>query len=174
MNKHTAQLPDGNIATRNSKSRVYSHAVIVGPRRAQAIIARNEKAIAYQTSQLVKYSATATALETAPIEEKDGFWTSPVIGGGYAIAWPHQNVTTVEEAREMGIAKYRKFASDTAENITELSVANRELAAGPELVGEWSALSWSSRADLAQKEASRFLANDPYGSEVRVVEAVIL
>ena len=27
MNKHTATLPDGNIATRNSKSRVYTHAV---------------------------------------------------------------------------------------------------------------------------------------------------
>jgi hypothetical protein len=27
MNKHSATLPDGNIATRNSKTRVYTHAV---------------------------------------------------------------------------------------------------------------------------------------------------
>ena len=31
MNKHTAVLPDGNIATRNSKTRVYTHAVAYRP-----------------------------------------------------------------------------------------------------------------------------------------------
>lgn len=29
MNRHTATAPDGTVSTRNSKTRVYSHAVLV-------------------------------------------------------------------------------------------------------------------------------------------------
>lgn len=31
-NKHTATLPDGTVATRNSKARTYTHAVAIGPK----------------------------------------------------------------------------------------------------------------------------------------------
>lgn len=62
-NKTTVTLPDGRVATRSSKTRVYTHAVVVGPRDPA-------KAAAYLRAQADEYDRMADATERALVEPK--------------------------------------------------------------------------------------------------------
>jgi len=171
MNKHTAQLPDGKVATRNSKTRVYSHAIAYGPARAASLIKINDGRIAYQQAERERYEADAVALETAQLICTNGYWDAPSVTK-YHIAWSHDNIETVDEARAHGVAQYRKWSEQCAAAIARMEAENEKLAAGPELVGDWEAVAWCGRADLAAKQAASYAGN-PQGSEVRIIEVEV-
>lgn len=164
MNKHTAQLPDGTIATRNSKTRVYSHVVVMGPEKAALRAESYRRSIEYKLEEIARYVATIENLKVAtPREDNRGRLVFP----GQRIAWSES--TDVETSRIETIATYTDFIDGLNRTIENLKVAIEKLENGPELVGTWGAVSWAGRLDLATKYVAS-LAN-PYGCEIRIIAA---
>ena len=171
MNKHTAQLPDGNVATRNSKTRVYTHAVALGPAKASKLIERNEAFRNQKSGEAARYAKTVESLHTATItNDGNGYWRAA--GVDYPV-FPSAGVTTEDEAREHLLSQYREFAAEAFESVSRTNDRIAELALGPELVGSWEAVTWCGRADLAAKQAASYAGNSR-GSVVRIIEVEVV
>jgi hypothetical protein len=164
MNKHTATLPDGKIATRNSKSRVYSHVVAIGPEKAALRADSYRRSIEYKLEEIARYVATIETLKTATARKDN---RGRLVFSGQSVAW--SDSTDVEISRIETIAKYTGWINGLNGAIENLEAAIEKLENGPELVGGWDAVSWASRLDLATKAASSL--GNPYGCEIRIIAA---
>ena len=164
MNKHIAQLPDGTIATRNSKTRVYSHVVAMGPEKAALRADSYRRSIEYKLDEISRYVATVETLKTATARQDN---LGRLVFSGERVAWSES--TDLETSRIETIAKYNGWINGLNGSIKNLEVVIEKLENGPEFVGGWGAVSWAGRLDLATKYVAS-LAN-PYGCEIRIIAA---
>lgn len=171
MNKHTAQLPDGNVATRNSKTRTYTHAIALGPSKASKLIERLESRRDYRANEALEYIKIVEALPTAAIAQNDrGTWLAS--GVNFPV-FSSSGVSNADEAREYLLDQYRNFAALSGDAVSRMNKEIAELSEGPELVGNWAVVTWCGRPDLAAKQAASYAGNDS-GSEVRVIEVEVV
>lgn len=164
MNKHTATLPDGTIATRNSKTRVYSHVVVMGPEKAALRADSYRRSIEYKLEEIARYFATIETIKTATAR-KDNI--GRLVFSGERVSWSKS--TEIEISRVETIAKYTGWIKDLHGAIENLKAEIEKLENGPELIGGWDAISWASRLDLATKAAASL--GNPYGCEIRIIAA---
>ena len=175
---HTATLPDGTIAYRTSRNRVYSHVIAIGPRaRADVVryleddLVREELSVAGHR-RIIEYVKAGGELV---LGEKRSFLRSvhaPGLTGidpYRGIGWVGNDgtflLTEGETLAVQVITWYSQFADE--ERLTSRRAKITDTAAGPEWIGGWEAMTWASRPDLAEKAAARHRG---HGREVAIIE----
>lgn len=159
--------PDGTVSKRTSKSRVYSHAVVI-EKTAEARAVEQEHAAAIDDAHVARYETAATGAIT---EDRRPAWAggesvSLYVGGVYA---GYYNTAREERPSDEVL---RKVVEDYAANARKRAATYRARAA-QERAGttSFSVLRWSSREDLARKAAEgEFARMVREGVKVYVVE----
>lgn len=154
MNRHTTTHPDtGQVATRNSENRVYTHAVwAVRP-------AAYKRRILEDTYT----SAVAQAARLREAAEGRGLtYTSAVARRDAAIARGSSYVPKMPAPED-----YLASAADSDERA---AAAKAQLDAGVTDDTEWWVDGWNGRLDLAQKKASTLQGK---GFRTLITEAVV-
>lgn len=144
MNKHIAILPDNTIATRNSKTRVYTHCVAVRDCSEDAM----KRALEAGNRKHVKESHEYAIRESNPQTAR----------------WNH----TDEQ-----LARFRADAALTFDEYQAKLIAD-EVAAVEEnrangYYSKWGVVGWNGRRDLAEKLAASE-AGHAYRAEVKIIE----
>ena len=145
MNKHIAQLPNGQIATRNSKTRTYTH-MVAGRRSADQKREAVRKELAYQVEQIVDLSAKLEKLRA-------GEWR-----------WTYNSGQNIYDTVEQDIAAFEEMLQTVTERAERLQT---QLDAD-EFADSWCDLGWCGRADLAEKKAA---TESKHYAEVIIIEA---
>jgi hypothetical protein len=140
--KHTATLPDGQIVTRTSKGRAYSHAVAI-QKPAALLRSEHEQALDYQKKKYLPKLVTDLARLRAG-ETSDGH------------RFLLRENSEFYPTRDEQIERYVDYIAKSEDAIGNLLLA---LAEDDFKDGEWGCAGWQSRRDLAEKEASRWLKN---------------
>lgn len=152
MNKHTCTLPDGTVATRNSKGRTYSHVVAV--RRSEEFARRRAE----------EPWSEADALSNFRYYQKqksyEGWGSPSKVLFGREFSSPEEFLGCFPS-----LADFCEAAKDFALAEHETRVAAGEFE-------KFGAFSWSSRLDLAEKQRDTALHGRHY--EGYYAEAVIL
>jgi hypothetical protein len=145
--KHTATLPDGQIVTRTSKGRVYSHAVAI-QKPAALLRSEHEQALVYNINRyLPRLEADLARLVAGETKDHEG----------RVFHLKGENETFVSyPTRDEQIEHFHGYIASCKETIAKLQAA---LAADEFADGEWGCAGWQSRPDLAEKEAARWLKN---------------
>lgn len=152
--KTTVTFPNGQVATRTSKSKVYTHAVVVSVTREAE--AASFRAIA---ESLLKQEAEAREASTGEYTQESKPWSfggeyvTQYLGGMYAGAY-----TTSSPERQQSIGALRVAMIEQAESHARYAAQYEAKAvateAGPEMLyGAWS---WSSSRALAEKAAKGY------------------
>lgn len=148
MNKHFVILPDGQRATRNSKNRVYTHAVAV----------RQSYAYALQEAQ-----------SHGNLDVHRSNWRYAKEKAEQGAAHRHAAYQTPERQAEdervaaLSLAEYRA-------ELTAKAIARVEQLKAEGYYDKWFVAGWNGRADLAQK-LHQSEANRLYNAEVITLEA---
>lgn len=152
---HTVTLPNGNRAQRVSQGRRYSHVVI-----SRETEASRAQAIAYDVKQAAEYRALAT--DHAKFE---GALRQDQLHHEQMLKWSPDRkfkptYATFEEwqAARLSCAVWH-----------DDSAANHRTRA----LRDWSAVSWASRLDLAQKAAATHTYDGRYETRVLPVDAAV-
>ena len=144
---HTATLPDGQIVTRTSKGRAYSHAVAF-QKSAAKLRAEHEEALDYNTNRYLPQLEADLARLVAG-EMKDH--------AGRLFHLKGENETFVSyPTRDEQIERYHGYIASCKATIVSLQ---DKLAADEFADEEWGCAGWQSRLDLAEKEAARWIKN---------------
>ena len=130
--KHSITLPDGTIANRSSKTRVYTHVVIA--REDNRWIAGSKRVSARGSQKSVEeYTAKAETLgdrvETLRFSDGSSYGTR-------------------------NAAEYREWAQHAQERVDQYLADADALDAGP-AAGRWAALTWSQSRENAGKAARK-------------------
>ena len=156
MNKHTAVLPDGTVATRNSKNRVYPYCVAVREGYDHAL-ALAKMLIESDRSNYAYYKA-----------KLDG--TSKWLAKSQ---WETDEVYAERIAKELAEAEAEVGDCETAANyqrkLIERRVARVEANRAKGYYDKWGVLGWTSRLDLAQASAASARAKG-YLAEAVIIE----
>lgn len=156
MNKHTAVLPDGTVATRNSKNRVYPYCVAVREDYDYALM-RAKMLIESDRSNYAYYKA-----------KLDG--TSKWLAKSQ---WETDEVYAERIAKELAEAEAEVGDCETATNyqrkMLERRVARVEASRAKGNYDGWGVLGWCGRLDLAQASAASARAK-PHFAEVAIIE----
>lgn len=163
-NKHEAILPDGSVAKRTSKNRVYTHCVAV----------RGSWGYAMSTAK--------TPLRSDP----DNFrFHKAIVDGTSEFLGPRDWEKTPEQlarrerddAASIERSKVELNGCTDAESYVAMKVAERvakvEKRKAEGGYDKWSVEGWNGRLDLAQKLAAQ-MNGKAYIAEVRIIEAKIV
>lgn len=147
--KHSVTLPDGTIAKRASKTRVYTH-VVIGQIDLRHKASENRRYADQLRDTAIKYDRVADKLEAAGRtheDRKDCY--GKVVGQG----------SSVED--------YRGWVQSHSDRALALDLEAIDLDEGPAR-GEWQAMTWSMSEANAAKATSR--SEVQYGhADVQVV-----
>lgn len=161
----TVTHPDNTVSKRTSKTRTYTHAVVVATSR-EALVRRAQESSDNYLAQAAEYVHNAeTGVYT--VESRVSFMDSvrniAKIGDTYAGCNYDGPAPTEAEARE-NVMEYADHAQRNSDHYAAQAVKH---AAGPEVI--YSVVRWSSRLDLAEKAAQGEFASSTPGVTVTVV-----
>jgi hypothetical protein len=173
MNRHTITHPDGNKSTRNSKTRVYTHGVVVTANEHKRVVKlrteaqqRREQAAAYRADageMLVEDQAWSRGATWRKYSLENPTGGEPLYLGNDII----EADGTVQEPvfnRETASAEHAALEAERADALDRNA---DQLAAGPELT--YSVWRWSSDAAAAAKYAAQ-LAGKGFAATVVPVD----
>jgi hypothetical protein len=183
-NTTTVTHPDGTISTRTSKSRAYTHAVVVSPAPAIAYAAMldavartlRDKAEAFRAAAEAGH-VTVTDRRIGRVGADDMFSHVAKLTGTDLSTWCSADGRTLDGDAAVPVSSYLKdYAYGMADDADRLAAGREALAAeirdAGTPVGEWGVLRWSSRADLAAKAAAGEFATFATGGRTVSVVAV--
>ena len=179
---HTVTLPDGTTAKRTSEKHVYTHVVVRGPELRSDLIdwhRRNlERTESYEAGNRVILDYVNGGGELIRQDTPGSLFSGIVVAPGLpnqdlyrGIGWIGHNgrfLLTDGETLADQVAKY--FGEQAESNRVHAILIRKqivEVEAGPELVGPWTAVTWSSRLKLAESAASKYRRGN---QEIRVLE----
>lgn len=170
--KHTFTHPDGTVSKRVSQNRVYPFAVECVRNQYGYANSLEQTDLPRVEQRLAAFDAAVEADQWAITAEVYGSFTSnrlSLIGYGFMASWYTDHTDgradEAEPSREEAAATQRSRMLATVEHYRNEIAALRE---GPEFA--YSIITWSSRRDLAQKEASRMEGRSAWYLGYRVVE----
>lgn len=131
MNKYIAQLPNGLTATRNSKTRTYTH-MVAGRRSAESKRKSYRKSIEMFLEHAAEYEQKLEKLRA-------GEWR-----------WTFRSGKTINDTVEQDIAEYEKFLADSLKKADEYQAR----LDADDFEDSWHDLGWCGRPDLADKKAA--------------------
>ena len=145
MNKHSAQLPNGEITTRNSKTRTYTH-MVAGRRSAESKREEMRAQIAGLLAEAARYEGTLEKLRA----------------GEYR--WTFRTGEAINETVEQDIEQFEKWVADHTAKAEKL----QSVLDADQFEDSWHDLGWCGRPDLAQKKAD---SESGKYAEVQIIEA---
>lgn len=174
--KHTVTLPDGTTATRTSKSRLYAHAIAVGPHEAEAYAAKVRAGIARTQARIAEmeaaianpvlvlrsrgFSPSATKSYNTHDASLKGLsqksWHASADGEVEdRINWAGRGEGAIMPARDYLVkSTQREIDEYQKPRLADQEKLLADIEAGTADLGGWYVASWSSRRDLAEKAAN--------------------
>lgn len=150
-NKHSANTEYGNFS-RTSQNRVYTHVTIICGQNEDVIRANHNKAVAYHKTMVAKYTtavAVATSTGFAGLLRDEKTWV------------PMQQAGFVNHICGHSVADIQKWLDGASAIVAnaDASLAT-QLAANADVITKKSGgqVGWSSRLDLAVKNAAKYRA----------------
>jgi hypothetical protein len=148
-NKTTVTHPNGQVSTRTSQSRIYTHAVVISRTRQSMVDDELDQAAEYDSRALTaKRAIDGEVTESSRTWSRGLTYTSLFLGGEYAGA--HVS----DEPRPSDDQLREEMRERVSRNLAQVSLHRAKaakIAAGPEMA--YGVLRWSSRADLAESAA---------------------
>lgn len=179
---HKVTLPDGKTATRTSEKHVYTHVVVRGPELRSDIVDRKRRNLEH-----VEYSEAISQVlldyvngggELVKKDTGSTLFSTIVLAPGLpnqdpyrGLGWIGHDGTFMTSPGETLADQVLSYFGKQAEGHHAYAIVLREqiaeVEAGPELVGPWTAVTWSSRLKLAESAANRLRGGN---QEIRVLE----
>lgn len=141
---HTATLPDGQIVTRTSKGRVYSHAVAFQKPAAKLRAEWEASLVHNQKDYLPKLRADLVRLQAGEVTDSQGR------------KFLLREQSEFYPTRDEQIERYEGYIASAEQAVVNIQA---RLDADDFQDEEWGCAGWQSRRDLAEKEAARWLKN---------------
>tara|TARA_R110002051_G_scaffold60546_10_gene110983 strand:+ start:2369 stop:2914 length:546 start_codon:yes stop_codon:yes gene_type:complete len=173
---HSVVLPDGTTATRTSEKRSYSHVILLGPETKASVLDRENRLLGQMRStwdhaqKMIGYAEDGGEF----VLNEHGHLLAtglPTTDDYRGIGWVDRNgkfLGMEGDAYAEQVINWFKTRFNSS-NVEAQEAKIRMIEAGPDLIGNWSAVSWAGRWDLAQKGIVRYRTQ---GREIRIAEAV--
>ena len=176
---HTATLPDGQTATRTSLNRSYPFVIALGPEpRANVVDRLGEKLDRVEVAtahhkRILDYVAAGGELVAEPARQGEMFGKvrAPGLTGidpYRGLGWTGRDGAFIGMAGDTIAEQVTAWFSGQAgaEDVAKIRTQIADTEAGPEWIGGWSAVTWASRPDLAEKAAAKYRG---HGREVLIL-----
>lgn len=186
--KHFVFTPDGKRHTRQSKTRVYSHVIVISPPLAGPLGADAREREAYEHKNIARYRKVIEACQRGDefkrTEDRLSATYSHVkyfIAGVEVTTWARDfdNGSALKpDAHAVVADRFAEFEASSARHAAEYAetAAEYEAQAPDTQIGDWQVVGWSSRADLSASRARGTYLNDyarKHGQDIRILEAQI-